>query len=229
MTRKILFLFLLINALIGGVDAQNKFEPEWNIGVGFGPTFSSMSLIYQQTDINTQNYMQYHGGIAIRHLSEKNLGIIGEINYSQQGWEGKFKDQPEYKHSHSLTYIEMPILTHIYWGNKVRFFVNLGPKIQFLISEKEEISDALADAIANNTDNVSTPQYNRKAQRKFDYGITAGLGMEFRTGIGNFALEGRYNFGLGDVFDSGKGDDNFSRSANRVISAKLTYYVKIFK
>ena len=224
------FLILLLATLVNiGVYAQSKQQPEWNIGVGFGPTFSSMSFVtFYPPNVKTKNSSQYHGGVAVRYISEKNLGIIGEINYSQQGWEGSYKDYPLYKHSHSLTYIEVPILTHIYFGNKVRFFVNLGPKVQFLIDEKEKINEALANSIANNTDGLSILQYNKNADNKFDYGLLAGLGMEFRTGIGHFAIEGRYYFGLGDIYNNKKSAENFSRSANRGMSAKLTYYVKLF-
>ncbi|NDW18999.1 PorT family protein [Dysgonomonas sp. 216] len=219
----IYFLFVVVCS-INLIKAQSKFEPEWNVGIGFGPTFSTQSLIHQRAEIPAQNTQQFHGGLAIRYISEKNLGLIAELNYSQQGWEGKFKNNPEYAHKHSLNYIELPVLSHIYFGRKGRFFVNLGPKFQFLISEKEKISEALA----NDIDENSTPQYNRNAQHKFDYGIMGGVGFELRTGIGNFALEGRYYFGLGDIYKSGESADSFSRSANRVISAKLTYYIKAF-
>lgn len=217
-------LYFVASSLALGITAQTKFNSEWNVGAGFGPTFSSMS--FQQPDTKTTTISQFHGGVGVRYISEKNLGIIGELNYSQQGWEGKYKENPEYSHSHSLTYVEIPVLTHIYFGNKTRFFINLGPKIQFLVNEKEKINEALANAIANEKE--SGIQYNRDAQKKFDYGLIGGLGLEFRTGIGNFAVEGRYYFGLGDIYDNHKSEENFSRSANRVISAKLTYYVKLF-
>lgn len=229
MIRGTLILTIIWIVSILRIEAQSDFKSEWNVGVGFGPTFSSIDFVtFRSPGVDTKNYFQYHGGIALRYVSEKNLGIIGEINISQQGWEGKYKDHPSFQYKRSLTYLEIPVLTHIYFGNKVRFLVNLGPKVQFLLSEKENMNDDLANSIANNTDGLITLHYNRDVENKFDYGIIAGLGMEFRTGIGNFALEGRYYFGLGDIFDNKKNDYNFSRSANRVISAKLTYYVKLF-
>jgi hypothetical protein len=51
-----------------------------------------------------------------------------------------------------------------------------------------------------------------------DYGLAAGIGMELKTGIGVFDLEGRYYFGLGDIFTSRRSEQAyFSRSASRVI------------
>lgn len=232
MIKKSIFL-LLFSAFCGvSLNAQKKkFEPEWNIGVGFGPTFSSVDFQRaEQTErLRTKNTQQYFGGISVKYISEKNLGFIAELNYSQQGWEQLFQDHPEYEHSHQLNYLEMPILTHIYFGNKVRFIINLGPKIGFLISDSEKMNDALLDYLGsgNYPPSEVTYQYYHMADKKIDYGIMGGLGLEFKTGIGSFVLEGRYSFGLGDIYNNKK-SDFFSRSANRVVSAKLTYYVKLF-
>lgn len=230
MQKYIITLLLLSFAL--SVSAQNKkFKSEWSVGAGFGATFSSMSFETGTyiANLNTKNKQQFVGGLAIRYISEKNLGMIAELNYSQQGWDQDFKDNPEYTHSRQLNYLELPILTHIYFGNKVRFIVNLGPKISFLLSDKEEMNQALEDYLAggNFPQQLPSYQYYHSPHRKIDYGLVGGLGLEFRTGIGNFALEGRYAFGLGDIYNNTKAD-YFTRSANRVLSAKLTYYVKLF-
>lgn len=209
---------------------EKEFKPEWNIGVGFGTTFSSIDFHSVSAKAPTKNMQQFVGGVAVRYLSNKSLGMIAELNYSQQGWEGKFENNPEFKHKHKLNYLELPILTHINFGSeKFKFFFNLGPKISFLLSESEELNDALANYLASGNvgANEPTDQYYRKADKKFDYGILIGLGVEWRTKIGYFNLEGRYNFGFGDIYKNTKAD-YFDRSANRVIGAKLTYYVKLF-
>jgi hypothetical protein len=228
MTVRIVVAFFLA-VLTGTAAGQSQFTPEWNIGAGGGPTFSTVSF---EPGIDVKTLNQYHGGFAVRYISEKNLGLIGELNYAQQGWAGNFKENPEYSHSHSLTYIEMPVMTHIYFGRKVRFFVNIGPKIQFLLSEKETVNNALAAYIESLSDDENaaqlTRQYYKTAKYRFDYGIIGGMGLELRTNIGNFSLEGRYYAGFGDLFDNHAGVNNFTRSANRVLSAKLTYYVKAF-
>jgi len=239
MIKKLIAIFFLM-ALPLLVNAQkDEFKPGWEVGIGFGPTFSSMDfqsfMPNAWTKINTKSLQQYAGGVAVRYISEKNLGFIVELNYSQQGWQQDFvsKDNPlanmGFEHIHKLNYLEMPILTHIYFGNKVRFVVNLGPKISYLLNDSESINQSLSDYLSSgNADGgFETYQYYRLADRKIDYGLMGGMGLEFRTGIGNFLLEGRYTFSLGDIYKNSKAD-HFSRSANRVISAKLTYYIKLF-
>ena len=71
-------------------------------------------------------------------------------------------------------------------------------------------------------------QYGKMADRKFDYGIVGGGGMEVRTGIGHFVLEARYYFGLSDFYNNSK-KDPFSRSAHSYIGARLTYLFDLKK
>lgn len=232
------FVFILIVLTFSTqLKGQSKFSPEWNIGIGAGPTFSYMSIIPAdpQKRVKTKMTLQYHGGVSVRYITENHLGLIAELNYSQLGWETQFDDESEFTHTHTLNYLEVPFLSHIYFGSdKVRCFVNLGPKIGFLIGENEKLNSALTEWLDSTDESIIAKReseavelYNKKADKKFDYGITAGLGMELRTGIGNFALEGRYYFGFGDIYNSRK-KDVFSRSANRAISARLTYFIKTF-
>lgn len=218
-----LFLFILNSFLISG---QDKFVPEWNVGIGLGATFSSVDF---QPKVASKSWMQYQGGVAVRYMCENHLGVIAELNYSQQGWEQEFKDAPQYAYSHQLNYLEIPFLTHMHFGNKVKFIINIGPQIGILISEKESINDDLANFLASGVTptNFATYQYYQKAETKIDYGLLAGLGLEFASPIGSFSLEGRYYFGFADIYNNSK-SDYFDRSANRVISLKLTYYTKIF-
>lgn len=230
--QKLIITIFIFGCIVPAMYCQTEFKPEWNIGIGFGPTFSSVDFRNQRgTSVSTKSNLQYHGGLAVRYINEKNLGLIAELNYSQQGWEEDFKDKPvkTAQYSRTLNYLELPVMTHIYFGGKVRFFINLGPKISFLLSEKEKMNDDLINYLSSGTINSLdiTNQYYRKAEKKIDYSILAGIGLEFRTGIGYFMLEGRYTFGLGDIYNNSK-SDYFQRSANRVVSARLTYYIKAF-
>ena len=46
--------------------------------------------------------------------------------------------------------------------------------------------------------------------------------------IGNFIIEGRYFFGLSDMFGNSKADP-FGRSANTTITGKISYLIDITK
>ena len=60
----------------------------------------------------------------------------------------------------------------------------------------------------------------------FDYGIAAGLGFEFNTKYGIYIIDGRFNFGLGNIFPSTGGSD-FSISSNLGASVSVGYLFPI--
>ncbi len=64
-------------------------------------------------------------GVSFRYTEEKFFGLIGELTVEQRGWSENF-EETDFKYSRKLTYIQMPLLTHIYFGGeKVKGFVNL--------------------------------------------------------------------------------------------------------
>ena len=64
-------------------------------------------------------------------------------------------------------------------------------------------------------------------ENKFDFGIVAGLGMEYSIPhVGHFLLEGRYYYGLGNIYGDSK-RDYFGKSNHSNIVVKLSYLFDI--
>ena len=78
------------------------------------------------------------------------------------------------------------------------------------------------------TPNTTNDQHDMPIDKKFDWGLCGGPGLEIRTGVGYFLLEGRYYYALGDMYKSKKADI-FPKSSARVLSVKLTYLLPLFK
>lgn len=221
MIGKSVITVLLCLAIAAGIQAQDKtFRQELAVGGSFGMNFSDVS--FAPNKVNTKMMTGYNGGLTLRWNTEKNLGLQAELNYSQQGWDEQF-DDPQYTYIRTINYIEVPIFTHIYFGSKrFKVFVNLGPKVGYAFSESTE------ENLNGATPNRENKQHNMPIEKKFDWGLCGGPGIELRTGIGYFLLEGRYYYALGDIFNSRK-EDYFSKSSSQIISAKLTYLIPIFK
>lgn len=221
MIKKVLITAIICATTLGSAVAQKKFQQELSVGASFGTTFSTVS--FSPTKVQQKMKLGYTGGVTLRWVTEKNLGLQAELNFAQQGWNEMFEDQPEYKYSRTINYLELPILTHIYFGNKnFRFFINLGPKIGYALGEK---TDENLNGASPNTENT---QHDMAIEKKFDWGLCGGPGIEIRTGIGFFLLEGRYYYALGDIFNS-RQEDYFSKSASQVFSAKISYLMPLFK
>lgn len=212
------------------VQAQQSktFKQQLTFGVGAGSVFTSVDFVTKIPQNTTQGLS---AGVSLRYITEKHLGLLAELNYTQRGWTEDFSElpkNPDHSYSRTLNYIEMPLMTHIYFGSKVKFVINVGPQVSYMFSDKGTMNDALSSYVdAEYEKDSETPlflQYE-DIDNKFDYGLLGGVGVEFDTGLGNFILEGRYYFGLGDSFDNSRSKPgNFSRSAHRYFAGKLTYY-----
>mgnify|MGYP001160544430 FL=1 len=230
--KRILFLMLLGALSNASLLAQQQpFQGELYLGAGGGGVAARMDFV---PSVPQTLYYAYQGGIAAKYISEKHLGLVAEINLTRKGWTEEFDPGSDFSYTRELTYIDVPFLWHIYFGNKTRFIMNLGPQISYLIGENSDMSPALAEHVESlkeqDPDAPIGVQYSPMSEmRRVDYGLTGGAGIELKTGIGIFNLEGRYYFGLGDIFNNRRGDNAyFSRSAHRVISAKLTYYIQMW-
>lgn len=228
MTKRLL---QFITALLFATNTWAQIEEPRNIleiGINGGLNMSKMDI---QPKIRQKMLKGINSGISIRYTSEKYFKMICgaqiEFNYSQRGWEEDFDDESGNSYTRTLNYIEVPLLAHLAFGKEPRglqFFINLGPQIGFLINEDEEYTGEWD--IESRPTGVQ-PVYGKEVEKKFDYGIVGGAGLELKTKIGNFTLEGRYYYGLGDIFGNSKTDD-FGRSANTTITARLGYSVALF-
>lgn len=219
---------LLLAAGVLPVSAQlQEQRRNFALGVNGGVNLNSVSF---QPTIKQNTMIGPAMGITARYISEKYFkmicGVQMEVNYSQRGWSEKIEDGTDNTYKRAMNYIEIPLLAHLAFGKDegygARFIVNLGPQVGFLLSEKETKGgnwDSSDRYVSNST-------YGKMAENKFDYGLVGGMGVELRTGIGNFVLEGRYYFGLSDFYGNSKSDP-YSRSAHSYIGGRLTYLFDI--
>lgn len=185
------------------------------------------------------------GGITFRYVCEKYFkticSIYAEVNYAQAGWKENIltaTDQPVVnaktnvaeQYSRTLNYIQVPIFAHLAWGKEERgaqFFFQAGPQLGFLLSESTTSNFDFADRNMTDRANQVCAQDTMAVENKFDYGIAVGLGVEYSVPrVGHFLLEGRYYYGLGNIYGDTK-RDYFSKSNVSNIVVKLTYLFDI--
>lgn len=220
----ITILFIVVSANAQVEEPRSRFE----LGVAGGMNFNSMEF---QPSIRQKLLNGWGGGLNIRYTSEKYFSMICatqiEINFSQRGWKEDFDDGTKNYYSRVLDYVEIPFFAHLSWGKEERgfqFFLNLGPQFGFMFNDKEYY---VGDWNIENRPTSLRPIYGKRIEKDFDYGIAGGLGLEWKTKAGNFFIEGRYYYALGDIFGNSKSDD-FGRSANKTIYARLGYSIRIF-
>jgi len=206
------------------VYSQTKsFAPELSYGINGGLTFSKIGFNSYFLRVPQVLFEQFSGGITVRYISENHFGIQGELNYSQRGWKERTDTINLNKYNRSIAYLELPVMTHIYFSlaQPVRLFFNLGPQVNFYLGEKEIQRDVIDDKLYTNP-RQTISYYDISVQHSFDYGLKGAMGLEFRTKSGSFILDGRYYYGLANIFNTTRGDW-FQSSHNQVLGVNLTY------
>ncbi len=230
--KRLLILLLLATSSMLLAHAQVG-EPRTDLAIGANGGFVMNKVSFNPSVKQTFKTGAVMG-LTVRYTCEKYFNMIcafqGEVNYSQAGWK-EVDEAGENSYQRVLHYVQVPLLANLGFGRErrgVKGFLAIGPQIGFCIGETEKLTGDGSGYIPYQL--VDMPnQHELKVQRKFEYGITGGLGMDVSTAKGHhFIIEGRYFFGLSDIFDNSK-KDPFGRSANGTIIAKVSYLFDIKK
>lgn len=204
--------------------AQPPAPKEWDFGFTGGMVMSEMNF---DPTISQDMAGGYTFGVVARYIEEKYFGLQAEVLLTRRGYKDRYTDFPNYKFQRNMTYLEVPVLSHIYFpmGRRNEICVDLGPKFGIMLWEKKE-SNLPADFGQSGTPTAGfmTEHHTMDISRRFDYGIQAGLGYEFKfSRIWSVQLSARYYFGLGNIFPDEK-SDVFETSANRHFMVVMTVF-----
>ena len=167
-----------------------------------------------------------------------------------------FSDKPVPRHddktqfldySRKINYVQIPVFARLGWGRErkgLQFFFQVGPQFGLYLNDKVETNfDVRQTEFNPGSKEKPNPDYKYKTSRvsdvvaqdtmaienKFDYGIVGGLGLEFsHPKVGHFLVEGRFYYGLGNIYGSSK-RDYFARSNYNNIVIKFTYLFDIIR
>ena len=111
----------------------------------------------------------------------------------------------------TLSYVEMPLLLRMGLGsvNVVRPYVVAGPELAFKVSCKLSVQGASARGYSCADLTAAT--------ESFDYGVIAGVGVDFRIGRQVLTALGRYDGGLRNAF---VGNDGRSREFAALVGVR---------
>ncbi len=244
--RWLLLLYALL--LTTSVQAQvGDYRTDLAIGVNAGYMLSNVSF----TPSVPQGLLGgMTGGLTVRYTCEKYFksicAIVAEVNLAQTGWKEEITDannQPVYyvsdtertnplSYERQMTYLQIPLMARMGWGRErkgFQAFFQLGPQIGCFISEKTKTNIVKGQALQSARSSSVVAQDTMAVENKFDYGIVGGAGLEFsHRRLGHFIIEGRYYYGLGNIFGNTK-SDYFGKSNFGQIVIKATWLFDIIK
>lgn len=253
--KNIILVFVML-CLSFTVSAQvGSYRNDLSIGFNGGYMMSNIAFVPKVVQ-GMQGGKTF--GFTARYVCEKYFNSICaiqvEANYSQSGWKEDIKsenDEPcildatgeAAAYSRTLNYLQVPLLAHLGFGREesgMKFFINMGPQFGYLLSESTNTNfrvkgsggpDALPYYSLVTPDRMSNviAQDTMSVEHKMDYGIAAGLGVEFSMKrAGHIILEARYYYGLGNIYRDSKAD-YFARSNINSIIIKGTYLFDLIR
>jgi hypothetical protein len=248
MRKEGLLILLFLYSLILPVQAQvGEYRTDLAIGGSAGYMLSNVSFVPEvpQTMLGGLT-----GGLTVRYTCEKYFlsicAVVAEVNIAQTGWKEDIRDidnQPVYytwdtgktdrlAYERRMTYLQVPFMARLGWGRErkgLQGFIQLGPQVGYCLGESTTSNLVKNGETQTLRSSKIVAQDSMAVQRKFDYGIVVGGGVEWsHRKLGHFILEGRYYYGLGDIFDNSK-SDFFGRSNFGQIVVKATYLFDIIR
>ena len=246
--KRYLILLLVVHCSLLATRAQvGEYRNDLAVGVSAGYMLSSVGFV---PEVPQKQLGGMTGGVTFRYTCEKYFksvcAIVAEVNLAQTGWKENIMDidnQPVYyigddakanplSYERHMTYVQIPLMARLGWGRErkgLQGFIQLGPQLGLFMNESTKTN--LVPGLDTQTDRSSkvVAQDTMAVERKFDYGIAVGGGIEFsHPKVGHFIVEGRYYYGLGDIFKNSK-SDFFGRSNFGQIVIKATYLFDIIK
>ena len=247
---KLFLLFYLFTFSLLSVTAQiGDHRDEFAVGVNAGYVLSTVGFTPR---VPQSQHGGLTGGLTVRYTSEKYFSsicaIVGEVNFAQVGWKENIltpQDEPVINavtgvaeaYQRDMTYLQIPVFARLGWGRErkgLQFFFQAGPQLGLFLGEKTKMNfpwDSRTPVYQDGSGRTSSvvAQDTMAVEHKVDYGIAAALGLELSLPhVGHFLLEGRYYYGLGDIYGNSK-RDYFARSNLGNIVVKLTYLFDLKK
>lgn len=244
--RRIIISLLAIIAITSLKAQIGVHRNDLSIGVSGGYVLSNVGF---NPKVPQNMHKGITGGITVRYVCEKYFNSIcaiqAELNYARLGWDEKIWDLNDNqiinsqtglaeKYTRTLNYIQLPIFARMGWGREnrgIQFFFQAGPQLGYFLSETTETNFNISNYNMTTQERSSSivAQDTMNIKNKLDYGIVGGLGIEYSIPkVGHFILEGRYYYGLGDLFGNSK-RDYFGRSNLSNIVIKMTYLFDLTK
>jgi hypothetical protein len=229
-------------------EAQvGEYRTDLAIGGSAGYVMSNVGFV---PDVPQKLLGGVTAGFSVRYTCEKYFSsicsIVGEVNITQAGWKEDILDadsNPVYyaddvnktsplSYERRITYLQIPFMARLGWGRErkgLQAFFQAGPQIGVYLGESTTTNVLLGHGTANQRASQVVAQDTLAVQNKFDYGIAAGGGIELSfPKVGHFILEGRYYYGLGNIFKNSK-SDYFGKSNYGQIVIKATYLFDIVR
>ena len=194
MPRSLLFLLLLLPLLSLRGQGDSTDYRRLQLGVVGGQQYSEVDFT-PNSDVNTLTGRTY--GVALRYFDRQLVGFQAEVAYEQAGWREDFEDGSTYERT--TDYVELQLLTQFSVGRGwIQPMLQAGPYFSYPLREEEVLPPSFDPA-----DYPLGTYYGQPLERRLNYGLRAGLGLNLEFGPVTLQADGRYLQGFSNLVRPG--------------------------
>jgi hypothetical protein len=186
-------LFLLLMAL-----PAHCFE--YHAGAVGGVNVAGIDLKYSDgTDRVTSSRTTFGMGGVLGLKLKRNVLIEVQPMYLRKGGTD-MADRNNPNIDFNLSYLEVPVLVKVMFGEAIRPYVICGPTFGIRLGAEAEAE--LGGVLSGGNLRTYTADLD-DVTKSYDFGLGFGAGVSVALKMGTLFLDGRYTFGLVDLFESG--------------------------
>jgi hypothetical protein len=172
-----------------------EFKPYWRVGINGG---TNLSFANYSPSVFVGTLFGVHGGGIVQFVAQPKVGIQAELNFTQMGWTenppndlGFLKGGGSAFYQKNLTFIEMPLMTHLVFGKrKINYIFNIGFWGGYLIGEGESTDNPFYEDAINF--NYANDHHFKPIDNPVQVGACVSPALKYKTKFGEFQLEVRY-------------------------------------
>lgn len=186
---KILTIALLFTA--NNVSAQTN---RYDLGIEGGPNLSTFK---DQPHFDARTKVFFSGGVSFQYNSKKIFSFRTGLYYQKKGYQQELKSingstgivYASTDMTSNYHYLTVPLLARATFGKKVKFFMNAGPYVSYLMVQRFTSVLSKVPVNAENNKNIN-------GIKDWDLGITGGVGIAIPLKSWLISLEMRNYFGI---------------------------------
>ncbi len=183
--KKFPALFVVLSALgMHSLQAQTI-----ELGFTAGPSLASVR-VSPVPDAQHKPMVSFAFGPTLTYHLSNNLAISSGLLLDRKGTEVETFISPSTTRI-NFDYLSLPVMVRYSFGNFVKWYVNAGPYVSYLVQEQRSFSNSTTFAAeSKNTDDF----------KPMDFGLSGGIGLRVPVMCNvYFNTELRHNYGLHNI------------------------------
>ncbi|CAH8289737.1 outer membrane protein with beta-barrel domain [Mariniflexile fucanivorans] len=190
------FIFLLIYQF-----SQSQNNDNFKVGLNLGSNL--FDLTHDESFNRYKGALSYSFGMSFEYIINSKFSIVSNINYDNKIMKTDYYSFYDLENMQELpaedktkfNYINVPLLIRFYFGNNNTFYSNAGLFYNYAINIQNV-------GKLKETGETVTFFEHEKIIKKYDYGVSLGIGTNFNLGDKNvFSIELKDELGIANIAD----------------------------